>query len=199
MLGGLVELMVAAEVARSDMEVQQIADSYYATVSETEPLFVVSYDVSSRGTVKGDMAEFRKIVAETLADKRGWIRAGVKFEEVESGGRMHVILAEPDEVKAASPTICSEKLSCSVGSLVLLNDDRWMGGSDSYNEIGVSLERYRWMVLNHEVGHFLGHGHIANCETEQGVAPVMLQQSTGLRGCEPNSWPLPSELWVRGL
>ena len=194
MLGGLVELMVAAEVARSDMEVQQIADSYYATVSETEPLFVVSYDVSSRGTVKGDMAEFRKIVAETLADKRGWIRAGVKFEEVESGGRMHVIL-----VKAASPTICSEKLSCSVGSLVLLNDDRWMGGSDSYNEIGVSLERYRWMVLNHEVGHFLGHGHIASCETEQGVAPVMLQQSTGLRGCEPNSWPLPSELWVRGL
>ena len=199
MLGGLVELMVAAEVARSDMEVQQIADSYYATVSETEPLFVVSYDVSSRGTVKGDMAEFRKIVAETLADKRGWIRAGVKFEEVESGGRMHVILAEPDEVKTASPTICSEKLSCSVGSLVLLNDDRWMGGSDSYNEIGVSLERYRWMVLNHEVGHFLGHGHIASCETEQGVAPVMLQQSTGLRGCEPNSWPLPSELWVRGL
>ncbi len=199
MLGGLVGLIVAAEVARTDMEAQQKVDSYYVTVSKAEPQFVVTYDVSSRGTVRGDMDEFRRIVAETLNDERGWVRAGVKFEEVKSGGRMHVILAEPKEVKAASPTICSDKLSCSVGSLVLLNDDRWMGGSDSYNEIGVSLERYRLMVLNHEVGHFLGHGHIQSCETEQGMAPVMLQQSTGLHGCEPNSWPLPSELWVKGL
>lgn len=199
MLGGLVELMVAAEVARSDVEVQQIADNYYATVSEAEPLFVVSYDVSSRGTVKGDMDEFRRIVAETLNDARGWKRAGVKFEEVESGGRMHVILAEPKEVEAAAPWICSDKLSCSVGSLVLINDDRWMGGSDSYNAIGVSNQNYRWMVLNHEVGHFLGHRHIEHCETDEGLAPVMLQQSTGLRGCKPNSWPLPSELWVEGL
>ena len=197
MLGGLVELMVAAEVARSDMEVQQIADNYYATVSEAEPLFVVSYDVSSRGTVKGDMNEFRRIVAETLNDARGWKRAGVKFEEVESGGRMHVILAEPKEVEAAAPWICSDKLSCSVGSLVLINDDRWMGGSDSYNEIGVSLLNYRQMVINHEVGHFLGHDHVTGCVN--GYAPIMLQQSTGLRGCLANEWPLNNELWVRGL
>jgi hypothetical protein len=112
-----------------------------------------------------------------------------------------MILASGAEVRAAAPydNGCSATLSCTVKPLVLINDDRWMGGSDSYNELGVSLLNYRQMVINHEVGHFLGHGHIAQCETNLGPAPIMLQQSTGLRGCTPNSWPLPSELWVRGI
>ena len=74
-----------------------------------------------------------------------------------------------------------------------------MHGSDSYNALDVSLLSYRQMVINHEVGHFLGHNHIASCETDTGLAPIMLQQSTGLRGCTANSWPLPSELWVKGI
>ena len=72
-----------------------------------------------------------------------------------------------------------------------------MNASDSYNALGLSLLDYRRMVVNHETGHYLGHGHIVYCETNSGLAPVMLQQSTGLRGCKPNPWPLPSELWVR--
>ena len=193
MFESLIGLIAAAEIASAQVEVQEKADAYFAVANQ----MTVTYDVSYRGTILSDKGEFSRMTDEILADARGWKRAGIRFKRVESGGRMHVILAEPKEVAAAAPTVCSDKLSCSVGSLVLINDDRWRGGSDSYNELGVSIERYRQMVLNHEVGHFLGHRHILTCETATGQAPVMLQQSTGLAGCEPNSWPLPSELWVR--
>ena len=121
----------------------------------------------------------------------------MEFEEVASGASMHVILASGEQVAAAAPGGCSATLSCRVGSLVLINDTRWMNGSDSYNALDVALTNYRQMVINHEVGHFLGHGHIEKCETNGGLAPVMLQQSTGLRGCLPNVWPLATELWYK--
>ena len=55
---------------------------------------------------------------------------------------------------------------------------------------------YRHMVVNHETGHWLGHGHLG-CAGRGRPAPVMMQQSKGLAGCRHNPWPLPSELWSR--
>ena len=186
-----------AEIQKAQLEIQQKADSYYvANPPQQTYKYNITYDISSRGTIKGDLDEFARVVEATFNDSRGWIRAGVKFTRVQSGGRLHMILAEGESVRAAAPGGCSAELSCTVFPLVLINDDRWMGGSNSYNELGVSIADYRTMVINHEVGHFLGHNHIAQCETSTGIAPIMLQQSTGLRGCKPNSWPLPSELWV---
>ncbi len=201
MLEGLVGLLIQTEIMNAQIEVQEKVDSYYVAAAGDRRGHVieVTYDVTSRGEVKGDVEEFRQVIADTFADARGWTRASLKFTEVESGGRLHMVLASPAEVKAASPSGCSEKLSCTVKPYVYINDDRWLGGSDSYNELGVTLQNYRRMVINHEVGHFLGHGHITECETETGLAPIMLQQSTGLRGCQPSWWPLSSELWVKGL
>ncbi|MBR3176377.1 DUF3152 domain-containing protein [Candidatus Saccharibacteria bacterium] len=193
MLNGIVSLAIAREVASAQLSAQKTADEYYRSNAN----YTISYDITTRGTVKGDIEEFRRIVADIYADERGWIRAGVKMVEVESGAQAHVILASGEEVKNASPTICSDKLSCQVGQLILINDDRWMNASDSYNALGVSLLDYRRMVVNHETGHYLGHPHIPVCEIPNGLGPIMLQQSTGLRGCRPNPWPLPSELWVR--
>jgi hypothetical protein len=197
MLEGVLSLLMQAEIQKAQLEIQQKADSYYvANPPQQTYKYNITYDISSRGTIKGDLDEFARVVEATFNDSRGWIRAGVKFTRVQSGGRLHMILAEGESVRAAAPGGCSAELSCTVFPLVLINDDRWMGGSNSYNELGVSIADYRTMVINHEVGHFLGHNHIAQCETSTGIAPIMLQQSTGLRGCKPNSWPLPSELWV---
>lgn len=193
MFSGVVGLAVAKEIAAAQLEVQNTVDKYYTSNKQ----YSITYDVSSRGEVKGDLEEFRKIVAQTYADPRGWIRAGVKFTEVESGGQLHVILASGAEVKAVSPVVCSEKLSCRVGNMALINDDRWMNATDSYNEVGASLHEYRQMVINHETGHYLGHDHIEKCDTPGTLDPIMLQQSSGLRGCKYNPWPLPSELWVK--
>ena len=157
--------------------------------------YEITYDISFRGTLKADRTEFEKVVDQTLTDNRGWARAGVKFQKVASGGRLHVVLASGVEVEKASPNGCSSELSCTVKPYVLINDDRWLNGTDSYQGAGIAA--YRQMVINHEVGHFLGHDHVWSCDN--GVAPVMLQQSTGLRGCSANSWPLASELWVRGI
>lgn len=198
MIPGLISLSLSLSTAQADLSIQKTADAVTnpSITAPTSGKHIVTYDISSRGTIYGDLVEFRKIVTETLNDARGWNRANVSFQPVSTGAQMHIILASPASVKAASPTGCSEQLSCRVGSLVLINDDRWRLGSDSYNDLGISIQNYRQMVINHEVGHFLGHGHIEACTTSSGLAPIMLQQSTGLRGCSPYAWPLPSELWV---
>ena len=196
MIEGLVTLMIAHEVASQKIQLEKLSTEYktlQAASSNTAVKYNVSFDVSSRGILKGDVNEFANIVESTLTDSRGWIRAGVKFSKVSSGGRLHVVLASGAEIDKYDG--CSAELSCTVYPYVLINDARWLGATDSYNSVGLSLMSYRQMVINHEVGHFLGHDHISTCG-EGGVAPVMLQQSTGLRGCVGNSWPLDSELWV---
>ncbi len=202
MLEGLLSLIIQSDISRADVGIREKADSYYVAKQSSDSYkYNITYDISSRGEIKGDLDEFAQIVADTFEDARGWKRAGAKFTRVGSGGRLRMILASGIEVRAAAAYDggCSVTLSCTVKPLVLINDDRWMTGSNSYNELGVSLLSYRQMVINHEVGHYLGHGHIEKCETSLGPAPIMLQQSTGLRGCSPNSWPLPSELWVKGI
>jgi hypothetical protein len=157
---------------------------------------IYNYSIKTRGEVSADLSEFRRMVAETLNDPRGWTRAGVKFQEAATDAKFTIILASPAEVKAAYPSVCSETLSCSVGNLVLINDDRWRLATDPWNAAGGNLRDYRHMVVNHEVGHFLGHPH-EDCKTLGTPAPVMRQQSVDLQGCAFNPWPLASELWIK--
>jgi len=88
---------------------------------------------------------------------------------------------------------CSSEYSCNVGRYVIINQDRWLGATSSWNNAGGTLRDYRHMVVNHETGHWLGHGH-ANCGGSGQPAPLMQQQSIDLQGCKFNPWPLDSEL-----
>jgi hypothetical protein len=76
---------------------------------------------------------------------------------------------------------------------VVFNISRWVRGSAAY--VG-DLATYRIYMINHEDGHAMGHQHAHQC-LPGGLAPVMMQQTFGLRSaatgkiCEANPWPYP--------
>jgi hypothetical protein len=155
----------------------------------------VTYRVETRGAISASLATFKRQVAETYADPRGWRSAGIAFKRVAKGGTFSVVLAQASWVPRFSP-VCSAQWSCRVGRFVVINQNRWQHASPAWNAADLALRDYRHMVVNHETGHWLGHGH-KNCSGPGRKAPVMQQQSKGLQGCQFNPWPLPSELWTR--
>lgn len=152
----------------------------------------VTYDVSAKGNVTASLAEFKLQANQTLNDGRGWSRMNVKFVEVASNGQFSLVLSEASQLPTFSSG-CSADYSCRAGRYVIINQDRWMSATPSWNAGGGSLRDYRHMVVNHETGHWLGHGH-KPCGGAGQPAPVMQQQSIDLQGCGFNPWPLPGEL-----
>ncbi len=158
----------------------------------------VTYIVQTRGAITASLAEFKVQANETLNSSLGWARLGISFSEVASGGDFTLVLSEASQVPSFSPTVCGSDYSCNVGRYVIINQDRWLGATPAWNNGGGSLRDYRHMVINHETGHWLGHGH-AFCSAAGSKAPVMQQQSINLQGCKFNPWPLESELWSTRL
>ena len=161
-------------------------------VFEVRTVRLVTYVIETRGKVKGAMPSFRQRTAEIYADPRGWSRANVHFKRVKSGGAFSLVLSQAKYVPTFAP-ICDRYWSCRVGRYVIINEDRWRHGTPYFKSAGGNLRQYRAMVVNHETGHWFGLGH-ASCPGSGKKAPVMMQQSKGLYGCEPNPWPLSGEI-----
>ena len=174
------------------------------TASESgNGLITYTYCVAARGEV-GDLTEFANMFFSTLNDPRGWPRAGVIFQENEGADpntdpnacSMTLTLAAADQMTSFS-TECSDEYSCRVGNNVIINIDRWNNATEGWLNAGGTVERYRTMVINHEVGHRLGHlDNELTCPAVNQPAPLMQQQSMDLLGCVPKEWPLDEELWV---
>ncbi|MGV9215894.1 DUF3152 domain-containing protein [Micromonospora sp. RB23] len=78
--------------------------------------------------------------------------------------------------------------SCRAPGQVIVNLDRWRLSVPHYVSARVPLSVYRTYVVNHEVGHQLGHHH-ERCPGAGRPAPVMMQQTLFLNGCRVNPWP----------
>lgn len=137
-------------------------------------------------------ADFATTVTAVLTDSRGWQQAGFRFRFSEDA-TYRIVLAEPEEVDSiCAPYGTGGRYSCQIGDTVALNADRWRHGVDHWPG---SIEEYRAMLTNHEVGHLLGQHHPASmCESPGAPAAVMAQQSKALDGCAANAWPLPWEI-----
>ncbi len=152
-----------------------------------------TYCIQAKGISGANLSSFASKAASTLADSRSWAGSGrVSFSEVKSGCTFTLWLSAANLVPSFSSG-CSASWSCRAGSNVIINADRWNGGTTAWNGAGGNINDYRSMVINHEVGHFIGFGH-ASCGGAGQPAPVMQQQSISLQGCKFSPWPTASEL-----
>jgi hypothetical protein len=126
---------------------------------------------------------------------RGWLHGGTfRFQRVFAGTADFIVeLASP----SATEDICHKyglevqsRVSCRGQRNVVLNQARWERGTNGTTE-GATVyppADYRILVINHEVGHALGHAHVP-CPGAGAPAPVMLPSYFGLDGCAQNLWP----------
>jgi hypothetical protein len=144
------------------------------------------------------LTAFTKSVEATLGDSRSWVGAGkFRLRRVPRSAKADftVYLA----TRTTAGQMCKQGgtdirvngrpyTSCRTFGRAIINLDRWRLSATPYLKAKVPLSVYRHYVINHEVGHELGHGH-EGCPKAGGPAPVMVQQTLTLRGCKPYAWP----------
>jgi hypothetical protein len=133
----------------------------------------------------GAVADF---VLATLNDPRSWAADGLAFARTDGDADVVVVLASPEtSAQMCRPLVTFGRLSCRQGNRAVITTYRWVTGMEDY---GDDLTGYRRYVVNHEVGHVLGHGH-EPCPAPGRPAPVMQQQTKDVDPCVPNPWPYP--------
>ncbi|MEU2914134.1 DUF3152 domain-containing protein [Streptomyces massasporeus] len=160
--------------------------------------FTYRVDVEQGLGLDGEL--FAEAVQKTLNDQRGWAHNGARtFERVYSGKPDFVItLASPgttaDWCAKSGLDTTEDNVSCDSAATerVMINAYRWAQGSETYGD--AKIHAYREMLINHEIGHRLGYGHVT-CDKDGDLAPVMQQQTKfldhdGIR-CRANAWPYP--------
>lgn len=135
------------------------------------------------------VAAFAAAVDAILGDPRSWIAGRtLRLQRVVADAEFTIYLATPatsERMCAAGGLQTERYTSCRLGGRVIINLARWLLAIPGY---GAPLAEYQAYAMNHEVGHQLGYGHEA-CPAPGRPAPVMQQQTLGLRGCTAFGWP----------
>jgi len=153
---------------------------------------VLRYRVGVEAGLGVPVEQFAETVEVILSDARGWTAGGtVRLQRVSGAGGQDfsILLASP----VLSEAMCREDgletgqfTNCRLtDGRVVINSARWLTAVPDYE---APLAEYRAYVINHEVGHQLGHGHEL-CPAPGQPAPVMQQQTLGLEGCTAYGWP----------
>jgi hypothetical protein len=154
-----------------------------------------------------DVDDFARQVVATLGDPRSWVGGGTVRLQMVGGSDpadFTVYLATRD----TAGEMCERGgvdiwisgrpyTSCRATGQAIINLDRWRLSAKPYLYATVPLATYRQYVINHEVGHELGHRH-ENCPKAGGPAPVMVQQTLTTRGCVPYAWPRVGDHFLTG-
>ncbi|MEV4387070.1 DUF3152 domain-containing protein [Micromonospora sp. NPDC049580] len=156
------------------------------------------YRVAVESGSNEDIAAFAQAVQVALAGPGSWVDSGrLRLQQVpgDAPRDFTVYLA----TARTAGRMCAEGgvdiriggrpyTSCRAPGQVIINLDRWRLSVPHYVSAGVPLAVYRTYVVNHEVGHQLGHRH-ERCPGAGRPAPVMMQQTLFLNGCRVNPWP----------
>jgi hypothetical protein len=158
----------------------------------------------------GGDASVAKMVDSTLANPKSWTHdRKFAFRRVDQGDPdFRVSLTSRETTRASCGFEIEIDSSCYNSDLgrVVLSEARWVRGALAFEgDIG----SYRQYLVNHEVGHAVGYHQHQACETDGGLAPVMMQQTFGVENnviatldpdgvvpmdgkrCRFNPWPYP--------
>ncbi|MFF1278029.1 DUF3152 domain-containing protein [Streptomyces marokkonensis] len=131
-------------------------------------------------------------ISEILAAPRGWTDNRSYAFRLVGAGEPHdltVTIATPGTADALCWAGIRQdtggEYNCEVSDGVVVNLKRWVKGSPTFDG---PIHDYRALIINHEMGHFLGYAH-TTCAGPGQLAPVMMQQIKGLHGCIANAWP----------
>ena len=185
----------SASTAAPQSGLTTAASGRLVVVPGTSPVFgtgpVKRFAVEVEDGLDDDAEGFAAFVVRTLSDARSWTSPrALSLQRVDSGPvAFRVTLASPHTVdRYCAPLDTNSYTSCYDGrGRAMLNVTRWRTGVPWY---AGDMTTYREYMVNHEVGHALGHHH-AYCSGPGGLAPVMQQQTLGMQGCRHNAWPYP--------
>ncbi|MDQ1661482.1 MAG: hypothetical protein QOJ68_1462 [Blastococcus sp.] len=170
-----------------------------SVVDGTSPVYgtgpLKRFVVETENGIKLDGGAFARAVQSTLSDPRSWGHGGaMSFQRVgvaaAAAGRydFKVALISPGSMEVFCPGVgTGGYTSCRYADRAVINLARWATAVPDYQG---DVATYRLYVVNHEVGHALGHHH-ESCAGPGQIAPVMQQQTLGLKGCVKNAWPYP--------
>lgn len=184
---------LVAEPTDQPVEVPQRGGGTFAVATGSTAVVgdgqLVRYRVEVETGVPLDPDVVAGTVDAVLADPRSWTGQGEwALQRTDGAADVRIVVASPDTTDAMClPLRTNGEVSCRNGDDVVLNALRWTQGARSW---GDDVTGYRQYLVNHELGHYLGRGHVT-CRDAGQPAPVMLQQTLGLQGCAPNAWPFP--------
>jgi hypothetical protein len=162
------------------------------------------------GTPVWTPASFAQRVDTILGDPRGWtasaaspvtvadqphVTAGSSWSFQRVSGTdfgVQIRLATPntvDKLCGQNGVQTEGQYSCRFGHTLMINLRRWLHGVPGF---GTDLAGYRNMVIDHEMGHFLGFDHMT-CPGPGKAAPVMQTQTIDLGKCLPNPYPFAAD------
>lgn len=158
------------------------------------------YRVAVENGAPENVQAFAVAVDAALGDPRSWTAGGLlRLRRVPSGAP-HDFTVYLATARTAGSMCAAAGVDIRVGGRpytscrgtgrVIVNLDRWQLSVDHLVAAGVPLAVYRTYLVNHEVGHELGRGHVG-CPRPGRPAPVMMQQTLFLNGCLANPWPFP--------
>jgi hypothetical protein len=152
-----------------------------------------TYAIEVEDGIPIDRERFAATVDRILFDKRGWAgpRSHIALQRVdEPPYDFRITLARPATVnRLCYPLGTVGRVSCENRGRSVINWLRWSAGSPAWS----SRARYREYLINHEVGHSLGHKH-RFCPGRGRTAPVMQQQTGSASPCRHGWWPQPFEI-----
>jgi hypothetical protein len=185
--------LVDLESGLLSAEIPEQAAGTFSVVPGSDPgpgtgqVRTISVEVEDGLAIDG--ARFAQTVMSTLNDPRGWGADGsVSFARTDGPAELRVLLASPETVDdLCHPLDTGGQVSCGTRGRAVLNLRRWVLTTEEY---ATDKAAYRQYLVNHEVGHLLGHRH-ESCPAPGARAPLMQQQSYRAAPCLPNPWPFP--------